>query len=174
MKGDLGLKRAEYTSPGEAGKSGFEDLGCFKLALDVVVNAHELARNLPREEKYDLVMQLRRSSKSITANIAEGYGRYHYLDSLKYYSIARGELNETLAHFVNARVLGYIDQEYFEEIYSVIRKAEVALNGFMNYIRRKRAGDEEYGDRFIQESTDEYQSEWDANDAIDKYLLKDD
>src|SRR5437764_606965 len=96
------LIRADYRSPGEQGRAGFEDLDCFKLALDVMVNAHTFAKILPSEEKFDLADQIRRSSKSVTANIAEGYGRFHYLDSLKFYSNARGSLNETLAHFINA------------------------------------------------------------------------
>jgi len=99
------VKRANYESPGKAGQRGFEDLDCYKLALDIVVNTHGLAKKLRPEEKYDMASQIRRSAKSITANIAEGYGRYHYLDSLRYYSIARGELNETLSHFVNALAL---------------------------------------------------------------------
>jgi len=44
----------------------------------------------------------------VIANIAEGYGRYHYLDSLKHYAIARGELNETLAHLINAKILNIL------------------------------------------------------------------
>jgi four helix bundle protein len=166
--------KAEYTSPGSAGKRGFEDLECYILALDIIVNAYELARNLPREEKYDLAVQIRRSAKSITANIAEGYGRYHYLDSLKYYSIARGELNETLAHFINARVLGYIDQESFEQIYALIRKTEVTLNGFMNYIRKKRSGEPEYGNHFISEAMEGDYRQWSEEYTVDKTWSKDD
>ena len=87
------LRKASYSSPGEPGKRGFEDLECFRLALDVIVNAQDFAKTLPADEKYDMASQIRRASKSITANIAEGYGRYHYLDSLKFYSNARGSPN---------------------------------------------------------------------------------
>jgi len=133
------IKRAQYSSPGEKGKRGFEDLDCYQLALDVIVNAHEFARRLPPAEKFDLAVQVRRSSKSITANIAEGYGRFHYLDSLKFYSNARGSLNETLSHFINARVLEYIDQPYFEANYNLVRQSEKALNGYMNFVRRQNS-----------------------------------
>ena len=150
------VKRAKYQSPGQAGQRGFEDLDCFKLALDVVVNAHELAKCLPAEEKYDLAVQIRRSSKSVTANIAEGYGRFHYLDSLRYYSIARGELNETLAHFVNALVLEYIEQAYYDEIHALVRKTEATLNGFMNYVRKQRPGATESSERRIREDIETY------------------
>lgn len=90
-------KKVLYDSPGEKGKRGFEDLECYKLALEMMAKIHDFSKTLPAEEKYDLCAQIRRSSKNVTGNIAETYGRYHYLDSLHYYSIARGELNETLA-----------------------------------------------------------------------------
>jgi len=160
------IRRAQYDSPGEPGKSGFEDLECFKLALDLVVNAHEFARRLPADEKYDTVRQVRRSSKSVTANIAEGYGRYHYLDSLKFYSNARGSLNETLGHFINGCVLEYIDQAYFAQLYDLTRRAEKALNGFMSYVRRQRAGHELYGDRAAREEPTEYDSGSDTGPSI--------
>jgi four helix bundle protein len=103
-----------------------------------------------------LYAQIRRSSKGITGNIGETYGRYHYLDSLHYYSIARGELNETLAHLIDAKVLNYIEQPDFEALYKLIRQTEQALNGFMAYIRCQRAGSQEYGDRKIHEDQADY------------------
>ena len=76
-------------------------------------NIHEFSKTLPPDEKYDLYTQIRRSAKGVTGNIGEAYGRFHFLDSLHFYSIARGELNETLAHLIDARVLNYIDQPGF-------------------------------------------------------------
>jgi four helix bundle protein len=136
-------------SPGEPGKRGFEDLEVYKIALDIIVNSEELAKNLPNTENYALASQIRKSSKAIAANIAEGYGCYHYLDSLRFYSNARGELNETLAHFISSSVLSYIGQDFFENNYKLIQQAEKALNGFMNYIRKKRDG----SDLFLLQSS---------------------
>lgn len=145
-----------YESPGQPGRRGFEDLECYKLALYVVIGIRDMIKLLPPEEKYDLAVQARRSSKSVTANIAEGYGRYHYLDSLYKYSIARGELNETLSHLINAKILGYIDQAAFEPLYNLIRETEQTLNGYMTYVKRQRAGSQEYGDKTIREDSVEY------------------
>ena len=97
---------------------------CYKLALHVIVAVKGFINSLPPEEKYDMAVQIRRSSKSVTANLAEGYGRFHYLDSLYKYSIARGELNETLSHVINAKVLDYIEQPLFESLYALIRETE--------------------------------------------------
>ncbi len=136
-----------YFSPGEKGKRGFEDLECYQLALEVMAKVHAFSETLPAKEKFDLYAQIRRSAKGVTGNIAEAYGRYHYLDSLHYYSIARGELNETLSRLIEARVLTYIAQPEFETLYKLIRQAEQALNGFMAYVRRQKAGAQEYGDK---------------------------
>ena len=113
-----------YNSPGEKGKLGFEDLECYQLALEVMARVHAFSKTLPADERYDLFSQIRRASKSVTGNIAEGYGRYHYLDSLHYYSIARGELNETLSRLIESWVLDCIGQPEFDSLYKLI----VSLN----------------------------------------------
>jgi four helix bundle protein len=152
-------KKPFYESPGEKGKRGFEDLECYQLALEVMAKVHAFSKTLPSDEKFDLYAQIRRCSKNVTGNIAEAYGRYHYLDSLHYYSIARGELNETLARLIDAHVLGYINQPDFESLYKLIRHAEQTLNGFMSYVRRQRAGSQEYGDKKMGESQMDYDIE---------------
>jgi len=146
-----------YSSPGEKGKRGFEDLECYQLALLVMAKVHAFSKSLPPDEKYDLYAQIRRSSKSVTGNIGEAYGRYHYLDSLRYYSIARCELNETLAHLINAQVLDYIEQPTFDALYKLIRQTEQALIGFMAYVRLQRAGSREFGDKKIYEELADYE-----------------
>jgi four helix bundle protein len=149
-------KQPLYFSSGEKGKRGFEDLDCYQLAVEVMAKIHAFSKTLPADEKFDLYAQIRRSSKGVTANIAEAYGRYHYLDSLHYYSIARGELNETLAHLISARVLEYIKQPDFESLYQLIRQTEQALSGFMAYVRRQRAGHQEFGEKRISEDQIDY------------------
>ena len=149
-------KKPLYESPGEKGKRGFEDLEGYQLALEAMAKIHTFSKSLPSDEKYDLYAQIRRASKGVTGNIAEAYGRYHYLDSLHYYSIARGELNETLAHLINARVLEYIKQPDFESLYRLIRQAEQGLNGFMAYVRRQRAGSRDFGDKRMSENQIDY------------------
>lgn len=67
---------------------GFEELECYQLAVAVFREGYRVASLLPAEVKYNLADQLRRASTSIVLNIAEGYGRYHYLDSLRFYYFA--------------------------------------------------------------------------------------
>ena len=127
------------------GRSGFEDLKCWQLARQLMLECHRLAEKLPASERYDLGSQIRRSSKSGMANISEGYGRYHYLDSLRFYYFARGSINETINHIITAHDLHYIDQDRFQKLYTLGREAERTLNGYINFVRRQQQGKKEYG-----------------------------
>ncbi len=130
----------------KAGQRGFEDLECYQLALQVLKEAYRLAGQLPPEERYNLADQMRRAATSAVLNIAEGYGRYHYLDGLRFYYIARGSLDETLSGFVICDEIGYTSDELprqRELCHSALR----SLNGYIRYIRRQRRGSEEYGER---------------------------
>jgi len=137
------------TKSGEVARRGFEDLRAWQLARQLMIECHKLADALPAKERYDLVSQIRRSSKSVMANIAEGYGRYHYLDGLRFYYIARGSLDETINHIITARDLAYVDDARFQELYNLGRETERTLNGYIGYVRKLRAGSETYGDRYI-------------------------
>jgi four helix bundle protein len=130
---------------------GFEDLECYQLALSVVREAYQIAQCLPPEEKYNLADQLRRAAASITLNIAEGYGRYHYLDSLRFFYIARGSLNEVLSGFITCDQVGLLTGElprHRELCHSALR----SLNGYIRYVRGQRQGHQEYGDRTAHEN----------------------
>lgn len=133
----------------QAVKREFEDLKAWQLGRQPVVVCHRLAEGLPVKERYDLAPQMRHSSKSVTANIAEGYGRYHYLDSLRFYYIARGSLNETINHIITAHDLGYVDDARFREVYDLGRETERTLNGYIAYVRRRKAGRDAFGDKYI-------------------------
>ncbi len=137
------------TKAGEAAWKGFEDLRAWQLARQLMVGCHKVANVLPIKERHDLTSQIRRSSKSVMANIAEGYGRYHYLDSLRFYYIARGSLEETINHIITAHDLAYIDNARFQELYGLGREAERMLNGYIGYVRKLKTGSETYGDRYI-------------------------
>ncbi len=108
---------------------GFEDLRCWQLARRLMIECHKVAKSLPDIERYDLAPQICRSSKSGMANISEGYGRYHYLDSLRFYYYARGSINETINHLITAHDLNYIDGAWFQSLYDLGRQAERTLNG---------------------------------------------
>ncbi|MDI6768702.1 MAG: four helix bundle protein [Anaerolineales bacterium] len=134
----------------EKEQRGFEDLDCYKLALQVFKEAYRVAKSLPPEEKYNLAQQMRRAATSIVLNIAEGYGRYHYLDSLRFYYYARGSLSETLSAFILCDEAHYAQGELPGQrdlCYNALR----TLNGYIRYVRVQQQGSQEYGNRAIHE-----------------------
>jgi four helix bundle protein len=136
----------------EKGQRGFEDLECYQLALQVLRVGYRVVGRLPSEEKYNLADQMRRAAVSVALNIAEGYGRYHYLDSLRFYYIARGSLNETLSGFITCNEVGYTSGELpnqRELCHSALR----SLNGYIRYVRQQQQGRQEYGDRMLREDS---------------------
>jgi len=135
---------------------GFEDLECYKLALRVFKEAYSVAERLPAFERYNLADQMRRSAASVTLNIAEGYGRYHYLDSLRFYYTARGSLSETLSAFVSCEAVGYIEQRELTRLRQLAHSALRSLNGYMRYIRKQQQGHKEYGNRLVREDQPVY------------------
>ncbi len=137
------------TKSGEVVGKGFEDLKAWQLTRRLMIECHKLADELLPKERYDLASQIRRSSKSVMANIAEGYGRYHYLDSLRFYYIARGSLEETINHIITAHDLAYINDARFRELYDLGRETERTLNGYIGYVRRLKTGSATYGDKYI-------------------------
>jgi len=72
----------------------FEDMPIWDKSQKLVLNAYRYTKSFPKEEAYNLTSQIRRSAVSITANIAEAFGRYHYSDKNKFYYNARGSLEE--------------------------------------------------------------------------------
>ncbi len=155
----MAIRKAEYSVGSAMQKGGFEDLDCYKLSLQLMVNVHDVANKLPPHEKFDLADQMRRASKSTPANIAEGYGRHHWLDALRFYYIARGSLNETINHFITARTLEYVEQRLFEELYQLARQCERALNGYIAYVNKRKDGQEIFGNRTLRENEENYQVE---------------
>ena len=142
---------------GEQANKGFEDLKAWQLARRLMIECHRLAETLPAIERFDLAPQIRKSSKSVMANIAEGYGRYHYLDSFRFYYFARGSLTETINHIITAHDLSYMDAHRDQELYDLGREAERALNGYIAYVWKQQQGHAHYGARFVAEEGTSYE-----------------
>ncbi|MCV9386210.1 four helix bundle protein [Reichenbachiella ulvae] len=107
----------------------FEELEAWKLARQLKLEIKELVRGFSSDEKYRLVDQLIRCSRSVGANIAEGFGRFHYKENSKFCRNARGSLMEILNHIIDAHDEGYINQESMMHYRSKILHANKVLNG---------------------------------------------
>jgi len=92
---------------------------------------------LPKEEKFNLDFQIRKAAISITSNIAEGYGRYHYQEGIQFYRISRGSLYELKDHLISCYDLSYVNNEIKQETEGVIESAKKILNGYINFVKKR-------------------------------------
>lgn len=92
---------------------------------------------LPIEEKYQLGKQIRDASISCTANIAEGYGRYHYKEGMQFYRIARASLYELKDHLISCYDLEFIGKEIYDEGLLLIEEGKRTLNGYIKFVKKK-------------------------------------
>src|SRR5210317_2314356 len=112
----------------------FEDLDCWKACRDLRnFIAKEIMPSIPKDERYRLSDQIIRSARSTTANIAEGYGRFHYLDNAKFCSNSRGSAYETLDHLITALDEGILSDELCERGKTLVEEAVRLLNGYIHY-----------------------------------------
>lgn len=116
-----------------------EDLVVYQKSVALSKKIQSIANAFPNEEQFHLKSQFKRSIRSVSANIAEGYGRYHFQENIQFLRVARGALFETIDHISVAVEEGYIDvqkkQEIEAELYEVIK----ILNGYIQYLQKQKA-----------------------------------
>ena len=81
---------------------GYKELESYIKARELRITISDLVKQFPNSEKFLLANQIIRFSRSITTNIAEGYGRYTYTDTRNFFIIARGSTTETMEHLTTA------------------------------------------------------------------------
>lgn len=114
----------------------FEELECYKLARELRRSISKFCKTLPREEEYRLKDQIIRSSRSVTANISEGYGRHHHQENAQFCRTARGSLTETLDHLNTALDEEYLTDGGYSELRGLLENVWKVLNGYIAYLQR--------------------------------------
>ena len=121
----------------ENAHNSFSELEVWKKARLLKKEIWDLTKTFPPEEKFRLCDQIIRSSRSITATIAEGHGRFTFKDQLHFCIIARGSLSESYNHLIDAFDCKYIDREklcYFKNKIDEVRRL---LNGYITFLRKE-------------------------------------
>ncbi|MBL4755241.1 MAG: four helix bundle protein [Flavobacteriales bacterium] len=119
-------------------KSTFKELEVWKTSKALRVYIFTLVKSFPHDEKFRLIDQMIRSSRSIGANIAEGYGRYHYQDNIRFCIIARGSAYELMDHVEVAVECEYIDTKQQELLDAQIEQVIALINGYIKYLRSRK------------------------------------
>lgn len=110
----------------------FYDLEVWQEAHGLTLKIYKTTKTFPKEETFSITSQLRRSCSSISANIAEGFGRYHFKDKIKFYINARGSISETQNFLFLSQDLKYITKEDAEKLLSILEKLNRRLNSLIN------------------------------------------
>lgn len=116
----------------------FEDLECWQACRELRIFAAKICKEFPKYEEYRLKDQILRSARSTTANIAEGYGRFHYQENIQYCRHARGSAYEVLDHFLTAVDEKLISDAALSECRILIEKSVQLLNGYIRYLESKK------------------------------------
>ena len=121
-------------------KQGLETLELWQKAMDYAVeDCLNFLPYLPAEEKWALNSQLRKSVQSIPANIAEGYGRYSFQETIHFCYIARGSMAKTKTFLILAHRLGYVDDKTSHIFLARLTELGKMLNGYINHLRNQKS-----------------------------------
>jgi four helix bundle protein len=126
----------------EEGRFRLDEFELYKFARAFRKKAYQLIRTLPVEERYALANQMRRAAVSVSNNIAEGHGRWHYLENMRFCRMSRGSVDELIDDFNVCMDENYGNQMLVDELkteaYELIHK----INGYIAYLRRSKQGGE--------------------------------
>jgi len=124
----------------EHGKYSLDDFELYKLLREYRKKIYGVIKKLPREEKFCLDPQMRRAAISMTNNVSEGHGRWHFKENIQYCRISRGSVEEILDDLNICIDEGYGDNEenltLKEEGYFIIKK----INGYISYLNKSKQG----------------------------------
>jgi len=113
----------------------FEDLKVYQVAREFRKAMYHVARRLPEVEKFGLASQIRRAAVSLTNNIAEGHGRYHYLDQIKFTLQSRGSLEELIDDLNVCADEQYLGVEEIESLKQHGWRIRQLIDGYIRYLR---------------------------------------
>jgi four helix bundle protein len=124
----------------------FEDLECYQMARKYRTGLARWTRSLPQEERFRMKDQVLRSARSITANIAEGFGRHHPQENLQFCRHSRGSLMETLDHLNAALDEELIVEDQYTSFRSQWEECCRVLNGYIRYLQTLTPKDKRFSE----------------------------
>jgi four helix bundle protein len=117
--------------------STFEDLEVYMVAREFRKAMYAVAKNLPDIEKFGLASQIRRAAVSLTNNIAEGHGRYHFPDQIKFTLQSRGSLEELMDDLNTCDDEKYLPSYQVDALKCQGWRVRQLLDGYIRYLRQQ-------------------------------------
>jgi four helix bundle protein len=126
-----------HADDGKRGFQTFEDLQVYKAAREFRKAMYAVTRRLPDFEKYDLASQIRRASVSLTNNMAEGHGRYHYPDQIRFFLHSRGSVEELVDDLNVCLDEKYLSSDEVAKLKEQACGVLILINGYLRYLRSR-------------------------------------
>jgi four helix bundle protein len=114
----------------------FYNLETWQVAHQLALEVYKVTQEFPQEERFGIVSQLRRAAGSVTANIAEGFGRYHFKDKMRFYFHARGSVAEIQSFLMLARDLGFLDETDCDTLIEQAHGVRRLINGLIRSVEK--------------------------------------
>ena len=133
----MGVRKSEMGDGGSEVSSvqAFEDLVVWQESQNLAVDVYKATKSFPKDEIFGITNQIRRAASSVSANIAEGYGRSKTNDKLHFMSIAYGSLLETKNFIYLANRLEYLTKDTFNSLIDQSVRCQKLLNGFRRSLK---------------------------------------
>jgi len=147
------------TQINEKPHSTFEDLEVYQLAREFRKTMYRVAKRLPDIEKFGLASQTRRAALSLTNNIAEGHGRFHYLDQIKFTLQSRGSLEELIDDLNVCEDEQYLSVEEIVSLKDEGWRLRQLIDGYIRYLRIQKQTE---GSSSTRETSPVYGDEFDT------------
>jgi four helix bundle protein len=141
----------------------FEDLEVYQAAREFRKAMYRVARRLPEIEKFGLAAQIRDAAVSLTNNIAEGRGRFHFLDQIKFMLNSRGSLEELLDDLNVCLDENYLPADEVETLKSDGWRVHKLINGYIRFVRGRI---DERSSRVQESPADKVFPEEELNDVL--------
>lgn len=116
-----------------------EDLNAWVEARKLAQLVFEVVRELPSEEKYGVKRHMLENARGVPANIAEGFGRFYYQESVQFYRVARGCLEEQRNDVYICLDRGYLDEELAQKLFGQIEIVKKLTNGLIGSARKAKS-----------------------------------
>ena len=116
----------------------FTDLEMWQIARGLRRQIYDVCKRFPKDETFGLTAQMRRAAVSVTANIAEGFGRFSYQENIQFCRQSRGSTYEVRDHLITALDQGYISREDFETMSKTAISVIRLLNGYIRATSKRK------------------------------------
>ena len=134
---DFSWMTKTYTDPYPDFQLAFERMEIWQLARELSSFTYNNTADMPVDERFGLISQMRRAAVSVAANIAESHSRHSSADKMRFIYFALGSLTELLSHVVIASDVGFLDSSIVVEYRKRICILHVKTHNYRKYIERK-------------------------------------